>query len=47
MAHDEIIHQATELTPEEKVTERKLLRYLDMSIMPLILLVYVMNFIDR
>jgi hypothetical protein len=43
MAHHEIAH----LTPEEKVTERKLLRHLDISIMPLIILVYLMNFIDR
>ena len=43
MADNEIAH----LTPEEKVTERKLLRYLDISIMPLTILVYLMNFIDR
>jgi hypothetical protein len=46
MAYNEIIHQV-ELTAEEKVTQRKLIRRLDMSIMPLIILAYSMNIIDR
>jgi len=35
------------LTPEEKVIEKKLRRKIDTLIMPLVVLVYLMNYIDR
>lgn len=44
--HDEVAHLA-ELTPEEKVVEKKLRRRIDALIMPLVILVYLMNYIDR
>ncbi|CAK4031709.1 MFS general substrate transporter [Lecanosticta acicola] len=37
----------TELTEEEKVIEKKLKRKIDTLIMPLVVLVYLMNYIDR
>jgi hypothetical protein len=46
LSHDEIIHLA-QLSPEEKVIEKKLRRKIDMLIMPLVILVYLMNYIDR
>ena len=46
MTHEETVHLA-ELTPEEKVVEVKLRRRIDFLIMPLIILVYLMNYIDR
>lgn len=35
------------LTPEERVIEDKLRRKIDLRIMPLCILVYLMNYIDR
>ena len=35
------------LTPEEKVIEKKLRKKIDSLIMPLVVLVYLMNYIDR
>lgn len=46
MSHEETVHLA-ELTPEEKAVEVKLRRRIDFLIMPLIILVYLMNYIDR
>jgi hypothetical protein len=46
LSHEEIIHLA-QLSPEEKVIEKKLRRKIDMLIMPLVILVYLMNYIDR
>ncbi|KAH8432976.1 putative MFS transporter [Aspergillus melleus] len=46
MTHDEVA-QIAQLTDEEKVIERKLRRRIDSLIMPLVILVYLMNYIDR
>ncbi|KAJ5115797.1 permease of the major facilitator superfamily [Penicillium angulare] len=46
MTHEETVHLA-ELSPEEKVIEKKLRRRIDFLIMPLVILVYLMNYIDR
>lgn len=46
MSHEEVA-QLAELTEEEKVIETKLRRRLDCTIMPLVILVYLMNYIDR
>ncbi|KAJ5084878.1 hypothetical protein NUU61_009457 [Penicillium alfredii] len=46
MTHDEVVHMA-ELTPEEKAIERKLRWRIDALIMPLVILVYLLNYIDR
>lgn len=46
MDHEEAIH-LTELTEEERVIEKKLRRKIDSLIMPLVVLVYLMNYIDR
>ncbi|KAE8155276.1 major facilitator superfamily domain-containing protein, partial [Aspergillus avenaceus] len=46
MAHEEVVRMA-ELTPEEKIIEKKLRRRIDCLIMPLVILVYLMNYIDR
>lgn len=46
MTHEEVVHLA-ELTEEEKEVERKLRRRIDTLIMPLVILVYLMNYIDR
>lgn len=46
MAHEEIVH-LTELTPEEKILEKKLLRRIDSIILPFVITVYLMNYIDR
>lgn len=45
-AHAEVVH-VVELTPEEKAIEKTLRRKIDARIMPLIILVYLMNYIDR
>lgn len=37
----------SELTPEELVVQKKLRRKIDSLIMPLVILVYLMNYIDR
>lgn len=39
--------QIAELTEEEKVIEKKLVRRIDWIILPLILAVYLLNWIDR
>jgi hypothetical protein len=39
--------EATYLTPDELEIEKKLRRKIDLLIMPLIVLVYLMNYIDR
>jgi hypothetical protein len=46
MSHEELMH-LSDLTPEEKVLEKKLRRRIDLLIMPLVILVYLMNYIDR
>lgn len=48
--HEEYAHvdnEARILSPEELVIEKKLRRKIDLLIMPLIVLVYLMNYIDR
>lgn len=45
-SHEEVIHLA-ELTEEEKVIEKQLRKRIDTLIMPLSILVYLMNYIDR
>jgi hypothetical protein len=44
--HDEAIHLG-ELTEEELAIEKKLVRKIDMLIMPTVVTVYLMNYIDR
>jgi hypothetical protein len=46
MSHEEAIHFG-ELTEEELHVQKKLLRKIDSLIMPLVVLVYLMNYIDR
>ena len=46
ISHEEAMHFG-ELSPEEKVIEKKLLRKIDSLIMPAVVLVYLMNYIDR
>ncbi|KAL2010828.1 hypothetical protein VTN00DRAFT_3546 [Thermoascus crustaceus] len=46
LAHEEVV-QIVALTEEEKVLERKLRIRIDALIMPLVILVYLMNYIDR
>ncbi len=46
LSHEEAMHFGA-LTEEELVTEKKLVRKIDALIMPLIVLVYLMNYIDR
>lgn len=43
----EDVEQLRQLTPEELVLEKKLRRKIDALIMPLVILVYLMNYIDR
>ena len=43
--HREDAHD--ELTEEEKRIAKKLMRKIDLRIMPLVILVYLMNYIDR
>ncbi|KAH8797357.1 permease of the major facilitator superfamily [Xylogone sp. PMI_703] len=45
-AHNEVIHLGA-LTEDELLIEKKLRRKIDMLIMPLVILVYLMNYIDR
>ena len=45
-AHEEVI-QHSQLTPEELTIERKLRRCIDCLVMPLVILVYMLNYIDR
>lgn len=46
MTHEEVT-QLTRLTDEEKIVEKKLKRRIDSLIMPLVVLVYLLNYIDR
>lgn len=46
ISHEEVVHMA-ELTAEEKLVEKRLVRQVDRRIMPLVILVYLMNYIDR
>lgn len=45
-SHEERMHWAA-LTDEEKVVERKLRLRIDFLVMPLVILIYLMNYIDR
>lgn len=47
MTHEEVITHLGQLTEEEKVVEKKLRRRIDTLIMPLVALVYLLNYIDR
>lgn len=42
----EVVHHE-QLTPEEMVVAKKLRTKIDIRIMPLVILVYLMNYIDR
>ena len=44
---DDVPNEANILTPEELEVEKKLRRKIDLLIMPLVVLVYLMNYIDR
>ncbi|KAL1953652.1 hypothetical protein VTO42DRAFT_2401 [Malbranchea cinnamomea] len=46
-AEQQQIESFAQLTPEEREIEKKLRRKIDLLIMPLIILVYLMNYIDR
>jgi hypothetical protein len=46
MSHEEVVHIAA-LTDEEKAVEVKLRRKIDSLILPLVITVYLMNYIDR
>ena len=46
MSHEEVVY-LTQLTEEEKVLEKQLRRRIDSLIMPLVVLVYLLNYIDR
>jgi len=46
VTHSEVMHFG-KLTEEELVIEKKLRRKIDSLIMPLVILVYLMNYIDR
>lgn len=46
MSHEEVVY-LTQLTEEELVLEKKLRRRIDSLIMPLVVLVYLLNYIDR
>lgn len=46
MSHEEVVHIAA-LTDEEKELEVKLRRKIDALILPLVITVYLMNYIDR
>lgn len=45
-SHEERMHWAV-LTDEEKIIEKKLRLRIDCLIMPLVILIYLMNYIDR
>jgi hypothetical protein len=47
VAHDEETNYPSTLSPEELVLEKKLRRRIDSVIMPMVILVYLMNYIDR
>ena len=46
VSHEEQMHWG-QLTEDELVIEKKLRRKIDLLIMPLVILVYLMNYIDR
>lgn len=46
VSYEETMHFAA-LTEEEKIVEKQLKRRIDALIMPLVVLVYLMNYIDR
>ena len=46
ISHEEAMHFGA-LTAEELAIEKKLVRKIDTLIMPLVVLVYLMNYIDR
>lgn len=46
ISHEEVVH-LTRLTEEELVLEKKLRKRIDSLIMPLVVLVYLLNYIDR
>lgn len=46
ISHEEAMHWG-QLNEEELVIQQKLRRKIDLRIMPLIILVYLMNYIDR
>lgn len=46
LAHEEIV-QMVVLNEEERLMEKKLRQKIDSRIMPLVILVYLMNYIDR
>jgi hypothetical protein len=46
LSHEEVVHIAA-LTAEEKEVEVKLRRKIDSLILPLVITVYLMNYIDR
>ncbi len=46
ISHEEAMHFGA-LSPDELVIQKKLLRKIDSLIMPLVVLVYLMNYIDR
>lgn len=46
VSHDEAVHLG-DLTPEEREHEKRLKRKIDLRIMPMVVLVYLMNYIDR
>jgi hypothetical protein len=46
VSHEEVV-RAVDLTEEERVIEKKLVRRIDGLIMPLVILVYLLNYVDR
>lgn len=46
VSHEDAVHFG-ELTEEEKAVAKKLVLKIDLLIMPLVVLVYLMNYIDR
>ena len=46
VAHHEVLHHS-KLSEEELKIQKKLIRKIDSRIMPLVILVYLMNYIDR
>lgn len=47
VVHNEAVTYHAELSPEEREIEKKLRKKIDILIMPLVVLVYLMNYIDR
>lgn len=45
-SHEEAMHLGS-LTEDELVVEKKLKRKIDILVMPMVVLVYLMNYIDR